>query len=240
MAIFGQKKQRQGSDQVLAYLEDAQRLRTPITLLGPKGREVQATLSLVADDRVALTLQGPLLADKGAEATLLFVLDGLRLKAPTTLLDLKPGTAVVEVPEGLALAERRKKPRARLNAREGATATALTGLFDGIGVSGPIENISEGGLRIRVERAMDVKTQRKMHLGPNLFSVGQALMLVKLSKLPKCPPLELSGTVAYLEADSGGLCVGIAFEGGKEALLAPVRSLVASRAAAVPTSVPPK
>jgi CheY-like chemotaxis protein len=240
MAIFGQKKQRQGSDQVLAYLEDAQRIRTAITLLGPKGREVQATLSLVADDRVALALQGPLLVDKGAEVSLLFVLDGLRIQAPTTLLEMKPGSATVEIPERLALAERRKKPRARLNAREGATATALTGLFDGIGVSGPIENVSEGGLRIRVERAMDVKTQRKMHLGPNIFSVGQALMLVKLSKLPKCPPLELSGTVAYLEADGGGLCIGIAFEAGKEALLAPVRSLVASRSTVIPTSIPPK
>ncbi|GLH70598.1 hypothetical protein GETHPA_21310 [Geothrix rubra] len=240
MAIFGQKKQRQGSDLVLAYLEEAQRVRTALTLLGPKGREVQATLSLVADDRVALSLQGPLLADKGAEVCLLFVLDGLRIQAPTTLLEMKPGSATVEIPERLALAERRKRPRARLNAREGATATALTGLFDGIGVSGPIENVSEGGLRIRVERAMDVKTQRKMHLGPSLFSVGQALMLVKLSKLPKCPPLELSGTVAYLEADSGGLCIGIAFEAGKEALLAPIRSLVASRATAIPTSVPPK
>jgi CheY-like chemotaxis protein len=240
MAIFGQKKQRQGSDQVLAYLEEAQRLRTPITLQGPKGREVQATLSLVAEDRVTLALQGPLLMDKGAEVGLLFVLDGLRIKAPTTLLEVKPGSAVVEQPERLVLAERRKKPRARLNAREGATATALTGLFDGVGVSGPIENISEGGLRIRVERAMDVKTQRKMHMGPNLFSVGQALMLVKLSKLPKCPPIELSGTVAYLEADSGGLCIGIAFEAGKEGLLAPIRSLVASRATAIPAAVPPK
>lgn len=240
MAIFGQKKQRQGSDQVLAYLEEAQRLRTALTLQGPKGREVQASLALVAEDRISLNLQGPLMAEKGAQVTLLFVLDGLRIKAPTTLLEVKAGGAVVELPEGLALAERRKKPRARLNAREGATATALTGLFDGVGVSGPIENISEGGLRLRVDRAMDAKTQRKMHLGPNLFTVGQALMLVKLSKLPKCPPLELSGTVAYLEAEGGGLCVGIAFEAGKEALLAPIRALVASRATAIPTSVPPK
>lgn len=240
MAIFGQKKQRQGADQVLAYLEEAQRLRTPLLLQGPKGREVQASLSLVAEDRVSLSLQGPLMAEKGAQVALLFVLDGLRIKAPATLLEVKPGGAVIDLPEGLALAERRKKPRARLNAREGATATALTGLFDGVGISGPIENISEGGLRIRVERAMDVKTQRKMHLGPNLFQVGQALMLVKLSKLPKCPPIELSGTVAYLEADGGGLCIGIAFEAGKAALLAPVRALVASRATAIPTSVPPK
>ena len=242
MAIFGQKKQRQdeGAELALAYLEDAQRVRASLTLLAPKGREVQATLSMVSDDRISLSLQGPLQAEKGASLSLLFILDGLRLKATTTLLEVKPGTAVVEVPGGIVLAERRKKPRARLNAREGATATALTGLFDGIGVSGPIENISEGGLRIRVERAMDAKTQRKMHPGTSLFSVGQALMLVKLSKLPKCPPLELSGTVAYLEADNGGLCVGIAFEAGKEGLLAPLRSLVASRAGSLPTLVPPK
>ena len=242
MAIFGQKKPRPegGSDQVLAYLEEAQRLRVPITVLASQGREIPASLSMVSDDRVTLALQGPLMMERGASLSLLFILDGLRLKAPTTLLDLKPGSAVVEVPEALALAERRKKPRARLNAREGATATALTGLFDGIGVSGPIENISEGGLRLRVERAMDAKTQRKLHPGPNLYSVGQPLMLVKLSKLPKCPPLELSGTVAYLEADSGGLCIGIAFEPGKEGLLAPVRSLVASRASAIPSTLPPK
>ena len=242
MAIFGQKKQRQdeGAELALAYLEDAQRVRASLTLLTPKGREVQATLSMVSDDRISLSLQGPLQAEKGASLSLLFILDGLRLKASTTLLEVKPGTAVVEVPGGIVLAERRKKPRARLNAREGATATALTGLFDGIGVSGPIENISEGGLRIRVERAMDAKTQRKMHPGTNLFAVGQALMLVKLSKLPKCPPLELSGTVAYLEADGGGLCIGIAFEAGKEGLLAPIRSLVTSRAGSIPSNVPPK
>ena len=242
MAIFGLKKQRngEGSELALAYLEDAQRFRASLTILGPKDRETQATLSMISDDRITLNLQGPLVADRGASLSLVFHVDGLRLKTPTSLIETKPGTAVVEVPASIALAERRKKPRARLNTREGATATALTGLFDGTGVSGPIESISEGGLRLRVERAMDAKTQRKLHPGTNLFSVGQSLMLVKLSKLPKCPPIELSGTVAYLDATSGGLCVGIAFEPGKEALLAPVRALVASRSSTLPSTVPPK
>lgn len=241
MAMFGLKKSKpsEGSDLVLAYLEEAQRLRVPLTVVDGRGREAAATLASVAEDRVSLHLQAPLTTDKGAALTLFFVLDGLRFKSPTHLLEAKPGTTVLEVPGSIALAERRKKPRARLNAREGATATALTGLFDGIGLSGTIENISEGGVCIRVDRAMDVKTQRKMHLGPNLVAVGQAFMLVKLSKLPKCPPLELAGTVAYLDARQG-LLVGIAFEPGKEAVLAPVKALVASRTTAIPTSVPPK
>jgi CheY-like chemotaxis protein len=155
------------------------------------------------------------------------------------MLEVKPGATAMSLPGSIALAERRRRPRARLNAREGATVVALTGLFDGTGINGSIENISEGGFCVRVDKAMDVKTQRKMHLGGNLFAVGQPLMLVKLSKLPKCPVIELEGIVAYVDA-AQGMLVGIAFEPGKEALLGPVRSLVASRAGAIPTSVPPK
>ncbi len=242
MAIFGQKKSRpgEGVELALAYLEEAQRLRLALTVLAPKGREAPALLSAITDERVTLALQGPLVAERGDTLGLLLHMDGLRLKVSTTLVELKAGTAVLEAPAGIALAERRKKPRARLNAREGATVTALTGLFDGIGVSGPLENISEGGLRMRVERAMDVKTQRRMPLGSSLLPVGQSLMLVKLAKLPKCPILELTGAVAYLEADRYGLCIGITFEPGKESLLSPVRQLVASRASSIPSTVPPK
>ena len=242
MAMFGQKKSRpgEGVELALAYLEEAQRLRLTLTVLAPKGREAPALLNAVTEDRVALALQGPLVAERGDPLGLLLHMDGLRLKVSTILVELKPGTAVLEPPTGIALAERRRKPRARLSAREGATVTALTGLFDGIGVMGPIENLSEGGLRMRVERAMDVKTQRRMHPGTSLLAVKQPLMLVKLAKLPKCPTLELTGTVAYLEADREGLCIGITFEPGKESLLGPVRQLVASRASSIPSSVPPK
>ncbi|HEX7552302.1 MAG TPA: response regulator [Geothrix sp.] len=239
--MFGKKKSQpsEASDLVLAYLEEVQRVRCTLTLQDANGRGVQATLTSVTEERVGLNLQGSLVAEKGAAASLVFLLDGLRFKASTKLLELKSGSAAVELPASISLAERRKKPRARLNAREGATAIALTGLFDGVGINGSIENISETGVCIRVDKAMEVKTQRKMHMGVSLMPVGQPLMLVKLAKLPKCPTLELEGTVAHLDASSG-LLVGIAFDSGKESLLAPVRSLVASRTTAIPTTVPPK
>lgn len=241
MAMFGHKKSKpsEGSELVLAYLEEVQRVRGTLTVMCGSGLDVLATLTAVTEERISLNLQGPLGADKGAGLSLVFLLDGLRFMATTHLLEEKPGSAVLELPAAISLAERRKRPRARLNAREGATAIALTGLFDGVGINGTIENISESGVCIRVDRAMEVKTQKKMHMGANLMPVGQPLMLVKLSKLPKCPTLELEGKVAYLDA-SHGLLLGIAFEPGKEALLAPVRALVASRTAAIPTTVPPK
>jgi CheY-like chemotaxis protein len=241
MAMFGMKKNKpsEGSDLILAYLEEAQRLRVPLTILDHHSREVPAALTSVMEDKIAVAPQGTLMGERGATFRLLFILDGLRFKATTRLIEIRPGSALLEVPSDLALAERRKKPRARLNAREGATVTALTGLFDGVGINGSVENISETGLCIRVDRAMDVKTQRKMHLSGNLLDVGQPFMVIKLSKLPKCPTIELAGTVAYVDARQGVL-IGVLFEPGKDGLLAPIRSLVSSRTSAIPAQVPPK
>ncbi|MBI1751733.1 MAG: PilZ domain-containing protein [Acidobacteria bacterium] len=241
MAMFGTKKTKssESSELVLAYFEEIQRLRVPLNIVDGRGRAVPAALGSVSDERLVVSPQGPLTVDKGASLDLFFILDGLRFKASTKLLENKPGLVALDLPSGISLAERRKKPRARLNSREGATAIALTGLFDGVGLNGSIENISEGGLCIRVEKVMEVKTQRKMHMGANVLAVGQPLMLIKLNKLPKCGPIELAGTVAWVDA-SQGLLVGIAFEKGKESLLGPVRSLVSSRTTAIPTSVPMK
>jgi CheY-like chemotaxis protein len=242
MALFGMKKAKpsEGSELVLAYLEDAQRVRATLFAVDPKGREVQANLVTVTEEKVTLGLQGRIMAEKGEAVALLFFLDGLRFRTAGRILELKPGTLVLELPGSIELAERRKKPRARLNLREGATATALTGLFEGIGLTGTIDNISEGGFCMKVGRAMNVKTQGPMHLGPNLLSVGDPFMLLKLSKLPKCPPIELAGTVTHVASEGNGLSVGFAFERGKEGLLSPVKALVASRASAIPTTVPPK
>jgi len=242
MAMFGLKKSKpsEGSELVLAYLEDAQRVRATVFAVDPKGREIPASLVVVTEERVTLGLQGRIMAEKGEPIGLLFYLDGLRLKATGRLQELKTGTLVMELPTTIALAERRKKPRARLNQREGATAIALTGLFEGIGLTGAIDNISEGGMCLKVGRAMNVKTQGPMHMGPNLLSVGEVFMVIKLNKLPKCPLIEVGGIATHVASEGTGLSVGITFEAGKESILGPVKSMVASRSGSIPTAVPPK
>jgi CheY-like chemotaxis protein len=233
-------KPSEGSELVLAYLEEAQRVRATMFILDPKGRETPASLIVVTEERVTLAIQGRVMAEKGESISLIFYLDGLRLKAMGRLQEVKAGTLLLDLPATIQLAERRKKPRARMNQREGATAIALTGLFEGIGLTGTIDNISEGGMCLKVGRAMNVKTQGPMHLGPNLLSVGEVFMLIKLSKLPKCPLLELGGTATHVASEGGILSVGIAFEAGKDSLLGPVKALVSSRSSSIPTSVPPK
>ena len=242
MAMFSGKKAKpsEGSELVLAYLEDAQRVRATVLAVDPKGREVPASLVAVTEERVTLSVQGPVMAGKGDWVGILFYLDGLRLEAKGRALEIKPGTLVLALPPSIELAERRKRARMRINQREGATIIALTGLFEGIGLTGSIENISETGLCMKVGRAMNVKTQGPMHMGPNLVSVGEPFMLMKLSKLPKCPLIELGGTVAHVASDGSGLLVGIAFEAGKEFLLGSVKALVSSRTSGIPSTVPLK
>jgi len=162
MAIFGFGKDKKdngnGSELVLAYLEDAQRVRAPFTLAGPRKAETPAILQSLDEAEGTATFQitGPLVAEKGNTVELVFIQEGLRLGGSGRLVENRPGVAVLELPEALEIKERRGQPRARLNPKEGATLTALTGLFEGVGITGVIENLSESGVRVRVEKGMSI------------------------------------------------------------------------------------
>ena len=222
MAIFGFGKDKKDSgatfEQVLAYLEDAQRTRTSFTLMGPRKMEVGATLQALDEGEGLITFQTqqPLVAD------------------------LRANLVLVALPETLELRERRSQPRARLNPKEGTTLTALTGLFEGVGINGAVENLSETGARIRVEKAMNLKGEKRLPLGSALVPPGQSFMLIKLNKAPKCPAvMELTGRAVFLDA-SGGLVIGIAFDPLRPDLAGALRSLVASRTTPIPAVLPPK
>ncbi|WP_306598550.1 hypothetical protein [Geothrix sp. 21YS21S-2] len=247
MAIFGfgkDKKDGGGSQElVLAYLEDAQRVRAPFTLSGPRKAEVSAILQGIDESEGTATFQttGPLIAEKGNAVELIFIQEGLRIGGSARLLETRSGVAVLELPDALELKERRGAPRARLNPKEGATITALTGLFDGVGITGVIENISETGARVRVEKGMAIKGEKRLPLGTALVPVGQPFMLIKLNKLPKCPAaMELEGKAVYLDAGGGGLTMGFSFSRPKADVAAALRGLVASRTSSVPSSLPAK
>ena len=247
MALFGfgkDKKEAGGSSEsVLAYLEDAQRLRAALTLISPKKMELAATIQSIDENGGLFTLQtmGTLLADKGAKVTFVYLQEGLRLGGVCVVSEVRPGAAVLELPDGLELMERRAQPRARLNAKEGSTLTALTGIFEGVGINGVIDNISESGARIKVDKAMSLKGEKRLPLGSGLVPVGQPFMLIKLNKLPKCPAvMELEGRAVYLDASQGGLAMGLRFDKPRPDLASALRGMVGSRTTAVPATVPPK
>ena len=87
----------------------------------------------------------------------------------------------------LELKERRGQPRARLNPKEGTTLTALTGLFEGVGITGVVENLSGAGARIRVEKAMSLKGEKRLPLGTGLVPAGPAVHADQAEQGPQVP-----------------------------------------------------
>jgi CheY-like chemotaxis protein len=156
-------------------------------------------------------------------------------------VEVRHGAAILDLPDTLELRERRSLPRARVNNKEGATFTALTGLFEGVGITGALENVSETGARVRVEKGMSIKGEKRLSLGSGLVPVGQPFILVKLNKVPKCPAvMELEGQAVYLDVGNTGLIMGVKFTRPKADVCGALRGMVASRASAIPTTLPPK
>jgi CheY-like chemotaxis protein len=247
MAIFGFGKDKKdagnASEQVLAYLEEAQRSRASFTLVASRKAEVTATLQAIDEAEGIITFQSPLhlAADKGAHIEFTFQQEGLRLGGSGRITELRANLVLVGLPETLEIKERRGQPRARLNPKEGTTLTALTGIFDGVGINGVVENLSETGARIRVDKAMSLKGEKRLPLGSGLVPPGQPFMLIKLNKAPKCAAvMELTGRAVFLDASAGGLTMGIAFDPLRPDQASALRSLVASRTTAIPSVLPPK
>jgi len=245
VALFGfgkEKKEGGSSELVLAYLEDAQRVRTPFLLKDKHKVDVPATLQKLDEESQTLSFQvsgGSF--EKGARMEFLFMAENSRLGGTARVGEVRSNGLTVDIPDELELQERRKLPRARLNPKEGANVTALTNLFEGVGVNGVMESISEGGCRIHVEKALNLKDEKRLPLGTALLPKGQPFMLLKLNKVPKCPSvMELTGAVAYLDDSGGGLSMGIVFDKPRGDFASAIRNLVSSRSGAIPTVIPPK
>ena len=246
MALFGYGKEKKGqgqADLVLAYIEDAQRVRTPFKLSNSRGVEITALLIGLSTENGLATfqLQGVLAGDKGSPIQATFILDGLRVGGRFLIVSSRTGQVDLALPEELEVLERRKKPRAKLNPREGATLTALSGIFEGTGMTGIIENLSETGARIRVERAMEIKGERKQSLHTSLIQPGHAFGILRLSKLPRLPGAwECSGQGIYLEGGSAALFLGVSFNSFPSEALGALRTLIGSRVTPIPSTLPPK
>ncbi len=184
MALFGFGKDKKGgpdsSEQILAYLEDAQRTKAVVTLMGPRKGETTATIQALDEGDGTFTFQASPMpgVEKGTSIDFTFIQESLRLGGTARVADLRSGLWVLELPDTLEVRERRGQPRARLNPKEGTTLTALTGIFDGVGITGVVENLSETGARVRVEKALNIKGEKRLPLGTALVD-QEALDLLR-------------------------------------------------------------
>lgn len=100
-------------------------------------------------------------------------------------------------PEHLFFADRRRNKRFPFRPRESAYVIASDGGIPGLGVAGPLVNISLGGLCLRVDRVL--KLDDGLRIPPNtaLFERGTSFPRIRIQDLPKLPLLEVSGWVAH-------------------------------------------
>ena len=243
MSLFAFGKEKtpgQASDLVLAYLEDALRVKSPFVLKDSSKNEVAATIHSVNEDAATFRLSpsGPVAAEKGEQVEFIFIHEGLRIGATTQALEIRTGVAVLLLPETLELKERRRLPRARLNPKEGAFVNAFQDLLGGVGISGSLENLSESGFRVRVESAITINTEKHLVLGTTLVPAGQTFKIIRLNKVSKCPPtMETAGRAIYLAYDQAGLVMGFAFD---KLHVDTLHGLIASRTTPIPSTLPQK
>ena len=247
MALFGFSKDKPkdgGADPtVMAYLEDAMRVKSPAMLLDPRKNEIPCSIQSINEQEgtMQLILRANLLAEKGAKISIVVIVDNMRIGGASKLHEVKPGSAVVDIPASFELMERRKKQRAKINPREGTTCMLVSGLFDGIGISGFPENMSENGARVKVEKALEVKTEKPISVTSRNVQTGQIFPIMKLNKIPKVvATLEGAAKVVYMEVASGTTYLGISFEEMKSEFMRAIGTFVTSRTTPPPNSLPPR
>lgn len=241
---FGKDKQKEEADPtVLAYMEDAQRTKSPAMIIDQRKNEIPCTIMAVQEGAGTLQLQlnAHLLAEKGTKITFIIIIDNMRIGGASKVHEAKPGSAVIDIPASLELMERRKKQRAKINPREGTTCILLSGLFDGIGITGLVENMSENGARIKVEKALEVPSEKPIKVTSRNVQNGQIFPILKVSKIPRCvATLEGAAKLIYSEVTSGTTYIGISFEEMKSEFAKLISNFVTSRTSPPPNSLPPK
>ncbi len=228
---------------VLAYLEAALRARGPFLLVGPDKRQLPGTIHSIHEDSKTfrLLVDEAWTAEKGDRVDFVFFQDGLRLGGTTWAYDARTGSVGLQLPETLELKERRRSPRARLNPKERGTLTGLQTLGEGVGINGLIENLSEGGVRVQVERAMAIATEKRLVPGTTLVPPGEPFQFIRLNQVPRCPAtMELSGKAVYLSYAATGLVMGFGFDKLPAEVKGALKAFLGGRTTPIPDALPAK
>lgn len=116
-----------------------------------------------------------------------------------------------EVPQQLFHSDRRHHQRFPFRPRESAYIIAQSGSLMGLGVAGPLANISMGGLALRVDRLMRLEDKMRLPVHSGALDVGLVFDRIRLQDLPRLPLLELWGRVAHLSPRGDELILGFEF-----------------------------
>lgn len=115
------------------------------------------------------------------------------------------------LPAKLIPSDQRRHKRYPFRPREKAYVLAQDGGVPGHGFSGPLVNLSLGGLAFRVDRVLRLDDHLLISPGAGFFEKGKILPMVKIRDLPKLPLFEARGKVANATERGSEIIVGVEF-----------------------------
>ncbi|MDR3684889.1 MAG: PilZ domain-containing protein [Geothrix sp.] len=148
----------------------------------------------------------------GAAFEMLFSLGDQRFVAPSIFQGREDYLLYrFTVPVLLMPSDRRRHKRYPFRPREKAYVIAQDGGVPGHGLSGPLVNLSLGGLAFRVDRVMRLDDHMRVTPGPGFFERGKAFPMLKIRDLPNLPVFDARGVLANAWERDGEVVIGIQF-----------------------------
>lgn len=114
-------------------------------------------------------------------------------------------------PTQLTPCDQRRHKRYPFRPREKAYVLAQDSALPGHGLSGPLVNLSLGGLAFRVDRVLRLDDHMLIKPGLGFFEKGKTLPMLKIRDLPKLPQFEARGKVANATEHGSEIILGIQF-----------------------------
>jgi PilZ domain len=148
----------------------------------------------------------------GALFEMVFSVGEQRFEAPTVFSGREAYLLYrFALPTQMVPSDRRRHKRYPFRPREKAYVVVQDGSVPGHGLSGPLVNLSLGGLAFRVDRVMRLDDHLRVTPGPGFFERGKAFPMLKIRDLPKLPVFEARGILANAYERGGETIVGIQF-----------------------------
>ncbi len=116
-----------------------------------------------------------------------------------------------DYPKVLNFADRRRHKRYPFRPRERAYVVGQDGGIPGMGIAGPLANVSMGGFALRLDRVL--KLDDNMRIPPNLAVIdrGKHFSRIRIQDLPRLPLLEWRAHVSHCTVHNGEIILGFSF-----------------------------
>ena len=188
----------------------------PVKVEGTKTLPYSAVLVKAEQGQIIVKLVRPLppaLAE-GALFEMVFACEGKRFEGRITFVGREGYLQYRFVwPKTLLASDRRLWKRYPIRPREDFHVAAQDSDIPGHGITGPLLNLSLGGLSFRVDRMLRLEDGMPIRPGAHLFDRGKILSLLRIRGLPKGEVLEARGVVVRAVEANSELVLGVQFTG---------------------------